>query len=159
MKKLFVLILAITSVGIINQASAQCTPRPPDTSAAGLDPIWQCLPCVERNVAYDEVIFVQNFDNVNGIQVNSLRVDSLTNLPSGITYSMNPSNRTLPGGGSGCIAVTGTTTDTAGSYKLGIYVTVNITGIGDIDGEAGEIVQNLIDLGFIDSANAPNFDY
>lgn len=160
MKNLFVLVLALTSAGILNNVAAQCTPPAP-TANPGLSPDWECLPCVERTVAYAQVITIENFDEVSGVVVNSLRIDSLTNIPAGLSYTVNPPNATFPGGGTGCIDVTGTTTEPAGNYKLGIYVTVNIQGIGDVDGEAGEIVDNLILLGFIDttSGTVPNFDY
>lgn len=160
MKKLFVLVLALASAGIFNNASAQCTPPAP-AGDPGLNPQWECLPCVEQGVAYSSIITIENFDSVGGIVIQELRLDSLTNLPNGITYAVNPSNGTFPGGGTGCIDVSGTTTDTVGNYKLGIYVTVTLAGLGSFSGEAGEIVQNLIDLGVIDTSttNVPNFDY
>lgn len=157
MKKLFVVLFALA--GAI-YANAQCTPPAP-AGDPGLSPNWGCLDCVVQGSPYASVITIENFDSVGGIVIQSLRLDSLTNLPNGISYTVNPSNGTFPGGGTGCVDVTGTSNDTVGQYKLGIYVTVTLAGLGSFSGEAGEIVQNLIDLGIIDTSTTtvPNFDY
>ncbi len=141
MKKVFALILCCAAyLG----ASAQCTPAAA-TGNPGFVPDFQTLACVDRGVAYSEVIQVENFTSIaapppiGNITVNSLRVDSVTNLPCGLTWQMNPGSNTLTTGQTGCILVSGTSTDFEGQYKLGIWITVNLPVLGNQSGEASAL--------------------
>ena len=158
MKKLIVMFFALLCSGLYFTANAQCTPPAP-TGDAGLSPDWPCLNCAVQGVAYDEVLNVENFTTVGGITISQLIIDSLTNTPTGLSYSITPDN-TFATGETGCVSITGTTNDTVGSYRIGIYVTVTLT-LGTFSGEASEIVDNLIALGIIDTntTTVPNFAY
>lgn len=151
--------------------SAQCTIQSLDS--AGLDPRWQDLACVQRGVAYDEVINIKNFDSLGTITVNWLRVDSLapiydnnvarpfTGLPAGINWQMNvptgnPAN-TLNRDENGCIQISGTSNAPRGDYRIGIYVTVN-TSLIELSGEAADLVDQIGPL-IGGGGNLPNFAY
>src|SRR5262249_53606872 len=114
--------------------SGTCTPNAA-TGVPGFTPQWQCLPCVQQNINYAEVIQIENFATVGGVVIQSLRLDSLTNLPMGLSFTVNPSNGVLPGGGTACIDITGNTSVNTGNYQLGIYVTVTLNGLGSFSGE------------------------
>lgn len=133
-----------------------CTAIP--TGNPWLSPQWGCFPCVERTVPYNETLTFENFDTIPGFSVQSTRFDSITNLPAGLSYAISPSTATFPAGGVGCINVSGTTSDTAGTYKLGIYLTITIPGIGALSGEIDDIIDNLILLGVIDTTVIPRPD-
>lgn len=104
-----------------------CTTRPA-TDTAGLTPASQDLPCIVRGVAVDQVIFFENLKSydLNGtnLTINSLKLDSIGNLPAGLCWKTNKANNTFAGGEVGCIRVTGTTTAASGQYKLKIIATV-----------------------------------
>jgi hypothetical protein len=131
MKKLYSLMAALMlAVGFIN---AQCTINPSAQTTPGATPSAATLPCVVRSVAYDEVIQAKidtAYDTAITIivsvqahfHIDSMRLDSVTGLPTGITWVQNP--LVLAGGGNGCVKLSGTTTDAVGRY--------NITGWGTV---------------------------
>lgn len=58
-----------------------------------------------------------------GINVDSVRIDSITNLPCGLCWSTNKPSLTFAANERGCINFAGTSTDVAGTYSLGLYGT------------------------------------
>ncbi len=91
------------------------------------------MPCIQRTVLFDETIEFKNFESIDGaavgfpgatIMVDSIRIDTITNIPAGLAPVFNNANRTYDGGELGCILLTGTTTVAAGSYNLGFEATV-----------------------------------
>ena len=126
-----------------------CVPLVP-TGTPGLIPPSDSLPCVEIGLPYNEAVYLENFDTINStfgpITVNFLSVDSITNLPSGITTQVNPGN-TFLGGETGCVQFSGTTTDSTGDYQLGIWITVQLTnitiGTQTLSGEASALITQL----------------
>ncbi len=153
MKKLSFLTFLCVFAFAINTASAQCT-IPMSTGEAGLDPVWQELPCPEEGVAYNSFINIENFATISGITVEYLIVDSITNVPDGLSYTVADSsgNDIFETGETGCISITGTPT-AAGCNKLGIFVTVKVSLLPNpISGEAQEIIDQV-------AMGAANFDY
>ncbi len=131
MKKIylfFVLIVAALST------SAQCTIISAYQTTPGIYPAPSALPCIVDGAPYDQTIQVQcptEYDtSVNVIVVNypiivkidSMELDSVINLPPGITWNKNPYR--LAGGQNGCLEFTGTTTAATGNYNLTWYGTV-----------------------------------
>lgn len=156
MKHLVTLIVAVAlfSTG----AWAQCTPNAA-TGSPGLTPETDSLPCVEVGVPYDEVVYLENFDNFTAtvpvigqvtVTVDSLRIDSITNAPCGLSYLTNKPSATYYAGETGCIAITGTSTENVGQYRLNIYVhvwaTVPFLGSQDFQGEASDVVSQVENL-------------
>lgn len=133
-----------------------CSPAP--TGRPWLSPQWGCLPCVEQTVPYNEVLTFENFDSIPGFSIQSTKIDSITHLPAGLSYAISPSSATFPRSGIGCINISGTTSDTAGTYKLGVWITITLSGLGSFNGEIDQIIDNFILLGIIDTSVIPRPD-
>jgi hypothetical protein len=148
MKKLFLLIVVVSFAGLSGFAQ-NCTPRAA-TGNPGIDPPTDSLACAEIGVYYDETIYIENFSSFNSplgnATVDSLRIDSITNLPCGLDYQVNPDN-TLNSGQTGCISLFGTTLDQPGQYHAGIYLTVWATvpllGQQHYSGRADSLIAQL----------------
>lgn len=141
MKRLLLTMLVMSTV--VFAASAQCTP---DTSftEAGLYPEPDSLDCFIDGEPVNTVIYFKNFDTVASLTIQSLRIDSVTNFPCGVSYALDQGDRTYDNGEAGCISLTGTVNDNAGQYKLGIYVTLVVSGLPTpISGEAGALSQQF----------------
>jgi hypothetical protein len=93
---------------------------------------------VERTLAYNQVIQILVPDSENleqfglafsyWLTVDSLVLDSVTGFPSGITVALNPANGHFYGGSHACAVVSGTTTDTVGSYPIIFHGTISLSG-------------------------------
>ncbi len=91
-------------------------------------PAPDSLPCIERNVAYGEVIQIAVPQTINLqdfgapfpfiLTVDSVVITGVNGLPNGIAYSPNPANGVLYGGERGCALVYGTTSDPSGRYPV-----------------------------------------
>lgn len=86
------------------------------------------LPKCYINASYGTVIQVRVFTDTmsaaGNVTVTDIQINSVTGLPAGFTYACNPVNCTFPGGGNGCIYLSGT----AGAGQTGIYnLVVNVT--------------------------------
>lgn len=167
LKKTFSFLLVLLATGLYFNAYSQCTPPPP-TGTPDLTPNWACLPCVVQGESYSEDIFIENFSSVAGITVTKLEFDTIQNVPSGISYQINPANGEFASGQTGCLHVTGTSNDTVGDYQLQIFVRVTI----DLGGstisipsqagnylELGVLLDQIKQLPGIDTNAIPNFDY
>lgn len=112
-----------------NSGTAVCVPSGTLTEP-GLSPNSADLPAVVRNVANTTNIQFKNFNQFNfggqTVTVQSLKIDTISNIPSGLCWATNKSNDTYSNQEDGCIKVTGTTAAPAGQYKLYIVVTANI---------------------------------
>lgn len=122
MKKFYLILgLLVSAAGI---ASAQCTINAAAQTTPGVNPTAPNLPCIERGVAYDQTlqgkIQTSKDTTIAGFQativVDSVSLDSILGLPTGINWVKNPD--VLPGGGNGCVRFSGTTNDPVGNYNL-----------------------------------------
>jgi len=143
-------------VFLIVSAQAQCIIDSAAQPLPGISPAPSALPCVERSIPYFQTIQVncpKTFDTVVNLVVtqytltetiDSMELDSVTNLPTGMTFSRNPSR--LKGGENGCLTFSGTTTDPAGKYNLGWY------GTAWVHSQAGRrtVTGNLNRYSFVD---------
>ena len=121
-----------------------CTPPPPPACTpdsthftAGHFVYPDSLPCIQNGQAISEVISIHVPDSVDVhnfysalpagfyyVYIDSLRLDSITGMPAGISAATNPafgSGAWIHGGGFGCGLFTGTTTAPGGTYPLNIY--------------------------------------
>jgi len=118
---------------------ASCTPL--QLPGPGLS---DSLTCVVRGEQVSVTIYFQNFDTVSGITIEWLRIDSLTNLPCGLALAMNDPDHTYVSGENGCMTITGLTNDSAGEYRLGIWITVKASILPfPLSGEAGALSQQF----------------
>jgi len=96
----------------------------------GLSPNSADLPSVVNGVANATTIQFKNFNQftLSGqtVTVQSLRIDSIGNIPAGLCWATNKTNNTFANQEDGCIQVTGTPCSDPGQYKLFILVTANI---------------------------------
>lgn len=104
-------------------------------------PAPDSLPCIERSVAFQQVVQIhvpQTFDvgpfiglpaGLVILTVDSMHINSLTGLPTGLVYDLNPANGFFVGGDNGCALVNGTTNDPAGHYPLTTNGTISLSGI------------------------------
>lgn len=127
---LFVLFAFIIIPGY---SGAQCTP---DTSITipGLYPDSVAgLPDGMVGAAYNEVIQVRVFTDTTfnnlPVIITSITITGVSGLPPGISYQCVPANCIFPGGGNGCILLTGTPT-VAGFYPITVTIEVNGTTFG-----------------------------
>lgn len=120
MKKLL-LSLAVVISGL--QLSAQCTITPGcNASTTG----YCTTPATNSNLpnatvmqAYSTTIQVSIASAIGPVTINSATLTSVTGLPTGLTYSTNPTNGVINGGSNGCILIAGTpSAGTAGSYTV-----------------------------------------
>ncbi len=136
-------ILGISAFAV-SEATAQCNPDTMNCKDTG-NPGQICprfLPEVKVNVAYDESITViapGTFDYLGTpINVSYIVVDSVINLPPGITYNAN-ADKFYPDSAY-CVQISGIPEE-AGDFPLSIYVSPFIDiGTGPVN--AGQIVDD-----------------
>lgn len=96
----------------------------------GLEPLPADLPAIVNGAATDQTIQFKNFDSVTvgstSAAIQSLTIDTISNLPSGLCWSTNKTDNTYGNQEDGCIRVVGTANGPIGQYKLNIIVTVDI---------------------------------
>lgn len=119
-----------------------CIPDSAQQPRAGISPSPNVIPCVVDSAPYFQTIQVRCptvFDSVVNlgittypltVTIDSMQLDSVINLPAGITWVRYPSK--LKGGQLGCLTFSGITTAAPGYYHLGWYGTawVHATGVG-----------------------------
>lgn len=125
---------------------------------------------MEQGNFYSEVFLLENVDTLYfgniKFYMESLVLDSITNLPCGISWLANSGDNTWSTGKTGCIRISGTPNDTVGQYKLGIYIHARVPALNTtLTGELSEIVQQLegliggslgIDYRYYVRVNQPN---
>lgn len=99
-----------------------CIPTNALITSGTFIPISSSLPCIDRGIPYSSTIYFRNFPR-SGFTVNSIRIDSITNLPSGINWNTDRQPPIYEADSFGCIDITGTTSDAPGEYLLGIWMT------------------------------------
>jgi Secretion system C-terminal sorting domain len=125
MRKIYlVAVFALMISGVFGQCYIDSAAR----TTPGIYPAPDSIPCVVQGVPYDETIQVlcpTSFDSSLSIltfnfpvtvKVDSMRLDSIINLPYGLTWVKNPN--VLQGGQNGCLTFNGITGDRTGVYNL-----------------------------------------
>lgn len=121
-----------------NSGSFQCTSS--NLSLPWLTPPPDSLPPFVNGLPSTTVIQFKNFNTVffNGsyYTVNSLRIDSVDNLPSGLCWASNKANNTYANQESGCLKINGIPCGPTGQYKMRIIVSVDLgIGIAQVDAD------------------------
>jgi hypothetical protein len=127
MKKALLLFVSVMSVTI--GLRAQCTIQQSCTPSGGYcstPAANSSLPNANELTPYNSVIQITLASSWAGNTINSGTLTSVTGLPAGLSYSSNPTNGVISGGGSGCILLTGTpATGSAGSYTVTANMSLN----------------------------------
>ncbi|MES2621310.1 MAG: T9SS type A sorting domain-containing protein [Bacteroidota bacterium] len=112
-----------------NSGPAQCTASGVVTEP-GLSPTSDSLPPLVNSVNSTTVIEFQNFDTVyfggNAYKIQSLRIDSIDNLPAGLCWASDRVDNTYGNSESGCIKVNGVPCDSTGQYKIRIIASATV---------------------------------
>lgn len=110
------------------------------TNTQFFNPAVDSIPCVERTIGYNQTILIHVPKTIDVgpfvgapfpviLTIDSMRIDSITGLPTGLGYSLNPFNGFFKGGDNGCALVFGNTSDPTGHYPLTTYGTISVSGI------------------------------
>ncbi len=137
------LLLSLLISTLFSAASvAQCNNLPYNFEGFSPDTIY----CAETGVPFYGVYDFRSYDLVAGVTSNYIIIDSLTNLPPGISYTVIDSS----GDGifstsePGCITLQGTTNGPAGYYDIGVYVTWKLSILPNpISGELEAIITQV----------------
>jgi len=146
----YILLLALSILASVQVGRSQCAPPNP-TGNIGFYPSTDLLPCVERGVFYDETFFLENVDSFvfggfGTFTIDTLRIDSIINVPCNLQWMSNKGDNTFGRAETGCIRIFGVSEDSVGQYELKIYVTLKASIIGTLQGELNDIVDNLQQL-------------
>jgi len=161
MKKLFTLFIAIVSLTLAGTAQNVCTVDNNNT-VFGITPNDTTAPHIIRDIPYDTVaqIYVptQYTITYSGIPFTAtiywLNIDSVNNLPTGVTIARNPgTSDTIYGGGHQCYLISGTTSDTVGVYNLNFYGHIHIKVL------TYDTIVSLQQLSSFGGQGGPSFGY
>ena len=145
---LTLLTFLLLSVALDAQHCAVASVNIPVVPAAGpgLTPLPQDLPCAIVGSAVNDSIYFQNFVTFQyqtfTVTVDSLKIDSIYNLPPGLCWAADRTDNTYSSGQNGTINVTGTCAGPPGQYKLTIIVDV-WTNFGHFTAQNAETFAGL----------------
>ncbi|MBP6730542.1 MAG: DUF5011 domain-containing protein [Chitinophagales bacterium] len=122
----------VIRVVTVTGAGSACNPNANTTQ--GLEPKAANVNCITRGTAFSQVYTFVVPSSAGGAGITSITIDSIVNLPSGLTWAGGVTPATYAGGTSGCFTVSGTTNAPCGQYTMLIYVTV-VTQIGTFSGQ------------------------
>ncbi len=98
------------------------------------------LPCIEQGNEVQIDVPFQVFNTIirgnNDDQVYKMRIDKISNIPSGMCWVTSHSDRTFQKGQGGLLVFKGKTNDEPGQYNLNVIVSFDTDGNGDFDREA-----------------------
>jgi hypothetical protein len=110
------------------------------TQPGFIDP--NLLPCVASG-AYSEIAIPFNTYNqgarllmladsstVPVSHIYSIKIESVSGLPSGLCWAVNPSTQAITGSQTGLLIIKGTTSVSAGSYPLSVSISIDTQGGG-----------------------------
>jgi len=122
------LLLSLFTVVVLG-LKAQCTIAPTCTVTTGYcstPAANSSLPAATEMIAYSTTIQVSVGTSYSVATITNATVTSVSGLPAGLTYSLNPSTGVIAGGGNGCMLISGTpATGSGGSYTVTANVSVN----------------------------------
>ncbi|MCS6818807.1 MAG: T9SS type A sorting domain-containing protein, partial [Chitinophagales bacterium] len=107
----------------------------PSSSSQGYSPKSANIPCAINGQTFGEDITFTVPSTILNFPINSVRIDSIRNLPTGLTATLNQNPPVYAGGTNGCFRIQGTPNAPCGQYKLLVYVTVT----GAFGTQSGEL--------------------
>lgn len=135
MKKVYALFLLLFAINGLCMAQI-CTPAV--VSANGIFPDSATnFMAAYQNSYYEQIITVKVPADtallpfpIPPVDIDSIKMVSMTGLPTGLTYGCVPATCGFPGGQTNCAKISGTTSDPVGTYPLTIVVEAYIGGVG-----------------------------
>lgn len=126
-------------------AGTVCTP---DANVTTFSPSSDNVPCIEQGVSFSQTYSFKV--PTGGGAVISITIDSVGNLPSGLTATFSKNPATYAANEVGCILVTGTTNAPCGQYRMKIYVAINsaLSPGNPIKGELSDLTATYNIPGF-----------
>lgn len=118
------------------------------TGTPGFRPDTNNVPCIVQSQFYQETVEFELPSTFGPFTLNSMTIDSVTNMPCGIGYTLDRPNATYGPGEVGCVTYSGTSTDPVGQYKLNVYVTIDVQVLGVTQGELSDLAGQLGYTGF-----------
>ncbi|HWB64048.1 MAG TPA: T9SS type A sorting domain-containing protein [Chitinophagales bacterium] len=132
--------------------SQSCYPSATAVDSGFIYPPVDSFPCMVTGSAFSGVFQINMPDRFHGlVLIDSVFIDSIVGLPSGITYSTNPSPMILSGDSSGCVLLSGTAAD-SGNFTLTFICHAIVTS--QSAGRESLSYQQLLQLG---DAPIPNY--
>lgn len=129
MKKLFTFSIALLASRVI-MAQAVCSTVPP-LAEPKFDPKPDSVECLVKGQPYEQAFKFRVPDAAGAFTIEWLAIDSVTNLPTGLTYELNKGvGAQYNANETGCVLLSGTPTSPAGQYRLGIYVRLKVASLG-----------------------------
>lgn len=165
MKK--VLLSLVTATLVSTGAMAQCTIDQSNT--AFFNPSADSVPCATRGIPYDETLQMYIPSSVNlqdyvpslpiafNLNIDSVVLNNITGLPTGLSWSSNPNTNVFYGGTNLCGKTQGTTNDPAGVYPIVFDGLIYVSGQafpGFFDGDTSFTIQQLLQA----NQGQPTFD-
>jgi len=134
-KQILPLLLISVLLAAPAKMQGQCTPQPGNTALISPDTTTN-FASGTVGIPYQQLVYVHppvdTLANTpfgpQNVTIIDIVLNSVANLPPGLSYTCNPANCTFPGGVSGCLAITGTPL-TAGTYDLNVIITTTGTVI------------------------------
>ncbi len=130
-----VILLAISTLRAQHCAQASVNIPTRVGTTAGLTPYPENLPCMVFGQQVDDTIYFHNFSTFalgpTSVTVDSLKIDSIGNLPAGLCWVSNKPSNKFAGGEDGIIYVHGVCTGQSGQYKLKILFEAE-TSLGNL---------------------------
>jgi hypothetical protein len=138
MRLTFTLFILLTIVSF--SAKAQCVVDTTHFSGTKYS-FPDTLPCAVKGTVYDTTVQVKLPRNVYAdefsssyphiqVRVDSVKIDSITNLPDSISWNMTPASKKIYAPGYGCFGVYGKTVGDTGTYNIGVWGTIWFNVIG-----------------------------
>jgi hypothetical protein len=135
MKKVYLLSLFVLALNGLSSAQS-CTPAVVSADGIFPDSATNFMPAYQ-NTYYEQIITVKVPQDtailpfpIPPLSIDSIKMVSLTGLPTGLTYACVPPSCGFPGGQTNCAKISGTTNDPVGTYTLSIVVEPYIGGAG-----------------------------
>ena len=127
MRKLYLILSLIA--GFIHEAGAQqcfvdsaVNINPRLDSVAIFTPSSDSLACMIRDQQVSDTLYFTIFNKLSGFFVDSVTIDSVNNLPTGICWATNSVNNTFGAGQNGVLYLSGQPQASSGQYKLQVYI-------------------------------------
>jgi|SRR5579863_1759326 len=118
-----------------------------------LYPAADSFPCIDSGIAFYDAIQLNMPPTIGGIiTLDSLVITSITGLPAGMGYNINPPSGVLYADANGCVAFAGTDSASPGSYSITFNGYAVLTSQN-----TGTHTYSLDQLAEIDGAPVPSY--
>ncbi|MDB5283700.1 MAG: hypothetical protein JWO06_2775 [Bacteroidota bacterium] len=135
MKNIFTSLIALFTMQFLsaqycgNSGPAVCTPVTTGPLGAFV-PTPDSLPPILNGSTCSTVLHFKNFNVISfggqSLTIQSLKIDTIANLPNGLCWATNKANNTWLNQEDGCVALSGTCCSLPGQYLLYIIVDANV---------------------------------